>query len=455
MLQGSSSAVRYDGSACLNVRSITTACKLLTDRGDAPLPWSDLSNILWFVETCITSKGIFFDGTVPRETRDRALSEIDRFKRGGELQLFEVSSISFDDPRAILRAAKDALAESKLLLEDFKIDSAFDSPVDQAEHDTFVEQLNIVRTLPEAQRAELALSWVSDAFRGSKCLAAMVANGDTALDAAHKLYEQHPKQGPLVTGAIINRFRLNYVNQLASYKRSAYVPNPEFEPLTQQHFNLFKDYLMQRLIDDVKTRSETNLLVENMRSENPLPPLGLYALMATREPNRPAAILEMAYNEFRQDDGLMRLIWANTKGGISLKKTTAADDYPWKIDQYFYDRYKTMEKALVATKPLTSRRKKGRAYLVPAVLKGLVKAIPEALGVGKAWDVVYAVIREIGTEASIPFLSDYLLDSGCDSYISHYEDFKWNLEKDDAVKKGLASISDQVQRVFGRPLLWN
>lgn len=66
--------------------------------------------------------------------------------------------------------------------------------------------------------------------------------------------------------------------------------------------------------------------------------------------------------------------------------------------------------------------------------------------------VVYGVLRETGVEASIPFLSDRLLGEGCDSYISQYKSFKWDLQNDDAVKAPLAKVAEQVERVFGRRL---
>ncbi|MBI2123059.1 MAG: hypothetical protein HYT96_02740, partial [Armatimonadetes bacterium] len=292
------------------------------------IKWSELSTILWFVETCVTSKALFFDGTVPRETTEQALDEVEKLKRRYEVKQFEVSAIEFDDPRDTLSAASDALSESRLLLEHFKIDPGADKPVEPSEHENFFNQLNAARSLGQSERRDTALEWVADAFRGSKCLAALIENGDTALNAAYQLYERHAGQGPLVTGALINRFRLNYVNQLAAQKRSAYVPDPSFESLTKEHVRLFKDYLIERIIQKIRTQPEDfNILVENMKAETPLPPIGLYALMATRATNRPGAILETAYNEFRQNDALMRVIWKNTKGGIAVKKSTGNDDH--------------------------------------------------------------------------------------------------------------------------------
>lgn len=444
--------VRYNGSACLNVRSVDRACHLLAGEGAArePLKWSDLATVLWFVETCVTSKGLFFDGTVPRTTAQAALDGVEQLKLRHELKQFEVSSIAFNDPRDVLAAARDAFAESRLLVENFTLDPAVDRPLDQAEHENFVRQLAVARAASQADRDALALEWVSEAFRGSKCLAAMIANGDDQLKGAQWLYEDHPDKGPLITAALINRFRLNYVNQLASQKKSAYVPDPTFESLTREHIRLFKDYLIGRVVKELQVLPDDhNILIENMKAETPLPPIGLYALMATKAHNRPGAILETAYNEFRQDDALMKVIWQNTKGGIALKKDRSDDDLS-EIESYFYDHYKELEKRAEGIKVLTSKTRSARTYLIPALLKGLAKAIPENLpfGIGK----VYTVLRETASEASIPFISDYLLGEGCDTYISQYQSLKWDFQKDDAVKAPLATLADHVEKVFGRQL---
>jgi len=447
--------VRYDGSACLNVRSITSACRLMSERSDAPLTWADLSNILWFVETCVTSKALFFDGTVPRKTAAAALEEIDGFKRRNDLRHFEVGAIAFGKPAETLKAAGDALAESRLLIENFALDPVADVPLDEEEHRGFLAQLQRVRALPEDERRDLALTWVADAFRGSKCLAAMVVNGDGALGAAQAIYDRHPRQGPLVTGALINRFRLNYVNQLAAHKKSAYVPNPELEPLTQAHFRLFKDYLLAKVLAqterDVAREPAENIFVENMKAEAPLPPIGLFALLVTRTQSpRPAAILETAYNEFRGDAGLMQLIWRTTKGGIALR---SSPEYERDVNEYFQDRFVELDKQAKGIRAMTSRRK-ARTYLIPAILKGLVKAIPEVVpGVREGWKVVYNVFKEIGTEFTVPFLGDRLLDLGCDSYISGYQNLKYDFAEDDRVKTTLAAVSERVERIFGRKLL--
>jgi hypothetical protein len=447
--------VRYDGSVCVNVRSIGAICKLLALEGGSaePLSWSQLSDALWFVETCVTSKNIFFDGTVPQHTATQVLDAVEQLKRGCELTSFHVSAITAASPRHVLDAAGAALAESRPLLEHFAIDPNIDTPLDQDEHENFLGRLHLALSSSPSERESRALDWAADGFRGGKCLAGLIANGDEMLAAARRLYDRHPGQEALITAALINRFRLNYVNHLAASKGSAYVPDPGFEGVTKQHVWLFKDYLIDQLQKQLKVApDEANIIVANMKSDDPLPPIGLYALMATKATKRPAAILETAYNEFRRDNSLMKMIWENTRGGIALRRGRTAEEYLPKIEQHFYDNYKILEKQAAGIKAVSHRMRPARSYLVPAILKGLVKAIPEVLGVSKLCETVYSVLRETGAEASIAIVSDKLQTEDCDSYLSQYKSLKWDLQDDPAVRVPWATLSEHASRVFGRPL---
>jgi hypothetical protein len=442
----------YDGSACLNARSVISVCELLSGKNAAePITWPQLSAVLWFVETCVTSKGLFFDGTLPRATADGALDAVGRLKECCDVKDFGVQAIVPGGPRETLKAACTSMAESKLLVESFALRPEVDQPVDQKESEVFFERLEYALSLAPADREDLALQWVADGFRGSKCLAALAMNGDL-LARARGLYENTPGSPALISAALINRFRLNYVNYLAASKRSAYIPDPAFEGITNDHIRLFQHYLLDQLSTEIKSHGdEPNVLVENMQSSAPLPSIGLYALLATKAANRPGAILETAYNEFRQDDSLMQLIWSHTRGGIALRKDKSATDFVPAVEQHFYDSYKVLEKQAAGINVL-SKKRSVRSYLVPAVFKALAAALPKALGVQPVWEVVYSVLRDTATEASIPFLSDRLQGRDCDSYITQYKSLKWDFQHDPSLRIPLAGIAEHAERVFGRKI---
>jgi hypothetical protein len=444
--------VRYDGSACLNVRSVVSVCELLSqDRCAQPLTWEELSAVLWFVETCVTSKNIFFDGTIPQQTATRAVESVEILKKGRDLRDFNVSAITAKGPKEILDSARNAMAETRLLLDHFAFRPDIDKPLDQKEHENFLAKLDLAISSSPSGRESLALEWISDGFRGGKCIAALIANGDELMLVARRLYDQHPDQKALVSAALINRFRLSYVNHLAESNLSAYVPEPGFESLTEDHVWLFKDYLLKQVESQVKVApDDANLIVENMNSKSPLPCIGLYALMATKAVKRPAAILETAYNSFRQDSSLMKLIWENTKGGIALKKGNA-EEYVPAIEQHFSDCYKELAMQADGLKKI-SRSYFTTAHLVPAILKVAVSFVPAGGALGALCEVAFKILTGAATELGIPWLAERLKGEDCDSSINQYRSLKWRFQEDPDMRASISSVTDQVARVFGRPL---
>lgn len=450
------SKVRYDGSSCLNIRAIRTACRTLFPGEDTPstITWVELANVLWFVETCVTAKGVFYDGTVPAKTARAVVDDLDRLREHSELDRLIVRPIEYRRPEDILTNAGFALLQSRLLLDSFQMEPGLDRPVDAPEHERFLAELRGAAELSPASRRDRATEYVAHPFRGSKALAAILVQEDDTFDAALALYEGRDADGPLVTGALINRFRLNYVNQLASGKKSAYVPNPNFEPLTNEHVRLFKDYLLERMIRSLPAdQLGPNLLVENFSRESPLPPLGLYALMATRARGRPAAVLETALNEFREDAALMKLLWAGTRGGLELKRTLSPEEYAEEVESHFFSHYKSLEKAAAGIQQTRSRLRRPRAYVIPAVLQSTVQILPRVLGVGGLAEVVFGLVREAAGQASVNVLCDSLAVNGCNSYLSVYKSLKWDLQNEDSIRATFADLADRVEAVFGRTLV--
>jgi hypothetical protein len=212
--------IRFDGSCCLNLRSITSGMDLLegTKPTSAPLTRDELTSFLWFVETCVMSRALYFDGTVPPDQLAKALDQIGRVGKQLAVRELDIQPIRFHLSEDILFNARAALVESSLLLGHFHIDTNVDQPVTPEQHATFTRALQEIEALDKEARGERALMLVDQRFFGSKCIAALADAGAEGLAAARRAYETHP-DGHLVTAALVNRFRLNYLNQLASWFR--------------------------------------------------------------------------------------------------------------------------------------------------------------------------------------------------------------------------------------------
>jgi hypothetical protein len=439
--------VRYEGAACLNVRSITDTIHIFSTPASAAksLTRAELATVLWFVETAVMSSGIYFDGTVPRSTLDEAVSAVQRFQH--EYQMwdhFSAAPIIPGSEHETLRHSTKAARESLLLLKDFELFPEADKAVPSGNVQTFVKVLADEHS--EVGLEARALELVTDAFQGSKLLAGVLNAGPEALAAVRQAFARYPDRAEVVMGGLINRFRLNYLNELASSVKGAYLPNLQFEPISLQHVRLFKDYLLRAVVEQVGAGDVSNILVENFRQDEPLAPIGLYALMLTKTAGRPAAILETAYERFGDLYGLQKRLAKATKEGLGLRDPAALRESLERIDERFKEHFREIELEVEGIKKISGPRK-AAVYVIPAILSAAAGA-----ALGDVTGVVYKVLLSAGSSIAIKHLGELLLTVGVNSYISEYKTLKWDIRNEPELKKPLSRLADQVQHVFGRPL---
>lgn len=448
--------VRYDGSSCINVRSITTAIELLSAQDtETPITRHDLATLLWFIETCVMSNHLYFDGTVPQPLVDRVTEEVAGFRQRFGVSELSISPISLKGSKEILDSATAAIVESGLLLESFEFDERLDRPVpDDDDYRLFRSTLDEEHGTESDRLKDRAVELVTDRFRGSKCLAGILNAGPQAVSVVQSIYRLYPDQPRLVSGALINRFRLNYLNELASGRRSAYVPNPNFEELTKLHAHLFKDFLLERMVREVGHDIHVeNILVENLQQQVPLPPLGLYTLMTTKSAGNPVALLNDALESFRGDPSFQKMIWKVTREAMTLKQREAGlEELHGSVDDFFSERYKATAKAAEGIKALGSRSQAMKEYLIPAAVGAITGLAPLTFGVG----VVALLCKALGgvaTGATARVVGDKLVKSGFNTYISQYRNLRWEFAHEEALRQPMAALESQVERVFGRRLV--
>jgi hypothetical protein len=447
-----SSKIRFDGSCCLNLRSITGAVDLLggTARKTGPVTTEELTSFLWFIEMCVMSNALYFDGTVLQSDIAKAMEKIQRLAKDSAVKELAIEPIRIQSHADILYNAKAAVLESAFILADLKLAKKLDTPVTPAEHETFQKALSSANGLSDSDLAARALELIGEDFRGGKCVAALVAAGPAALSTARRAYEAHPDEGPMVTSALINRFRLNYLNQLASWRKGAYAPDPAFEPLSDQHRRLFYQYLVAEVANDIPTGKE-NVLRENMLQKTPLPPIGLFALMLTRERGKPLAVLITALNYFKYDTALQKLIWQTTEEGMRLPLTSPnLAAYSEQVTAQFKHRFGQLDRKAEGIRNVAAPGARLRQYVIPAALSLAADAVPVP---GKTFlGRVCKSLAERGISDSAKALGDVLVGRGCNSYISQYMSLKYDFKNRAELAQPLAAIGTQVEAVFGRQL---
>lgn len=445
--------VRFDGSCCLNLRSITGALDLLeaTSGKAAAISMNELASVLWFVEMCVMSSALYFDGTVPPGDIADATDKIAGLAARYRLKELEIEPIRILDAEDILHNAKAAALESSFLLANVELDPKLDRAVTPEEHETFRGALAKADGLDEEDRGSLALEFIGQNFRGSKCVAAMVAAGPDALSLARRAYEAQPAdQGPRVTGALINRFRLNYLNQLASWRNGAYAADPGFEPISDQHRRLFHQYLLKQVVDDLD-RGRANILVENMAQATPLPPIGLFALMLTREKGKPMAVLVTALNYFKYETKLQKIIWRTTEEGLRLPQPDPdLKAYNALVLDLFKQRYAQLDEKADGIVQAASPGKSLRKFVIPTVLSTAADFVPIP-GKGTL-GAVFKVLAQITLGTSTNALAELLTADGGNSYMTQYLRLLRDFKKTEELAQPISAIAGRVEEVFGRPL---
>ncbi len=444
--------VRFDGSCCVNLRSVTSAIDVMEGSATTPITLADLTSFLWFIEMCVTSRALYFDGTVPPGDIAKAMTQIERLNREAAMSNLPIEAIRFHDNAAILDNACSAVVESSLIIDDLAL-AKIDRPLEADEHEKFIGELHGATALTDAEREEHALELIGQQFRGSKCVAALIAAGPEKLRAALRAYETHPDAAPRVSAALINRFRLNYLNQLASWRAGIYTPDPGLEPLTEQHARLFRDHLLKRVSEEIRTGpDDTNILAENMRQAAPLPPIGLYALMLTKDKGKPIAVLETALERFKNDSALQKLMWERTEEGLKLKDGKSdLEAYARGVEEHFENSYSLLDRqAKNITSVAHSANAGMRKWVIPALLTTSAAFVPP-VGAGAA-AIAFKLLIGTSVTAGIRFLSDRLAAGGCNSYLSQYRSLSYDFERARELKTPLSEIASRVEEIFGRPL---
>jgi hypothetical protein len=186
-----------------------------------------------------------------------------------------------------------------------------------------------------------------------------------------------------------------------------------------------------------------------------LPPLGLYALMTTREARSPQAVARNAQQIFRDYGALFREFWSVTRevpvpeGGwgqlFDIRPTgnKRLDRYREDVLQLFRDKFGVLKReAFGPSQPSLTRR-----FLVPVL--GVVGGVTVALNGGLGL-VLAAVSGGVVATAKEEALAKWTqLVRG---HVDQYRELDRVLLRDPSMANTMATIESQVEHVFGRSL---
>lgn len=441
--------MRYNGTACLNLRSVDAAYEtfLNTRRGE-PMSARELMSVLALLETMVTSKALVFDGTVPQEFLDKALPRIEviHAKTGvSKLQAEPVAPLNDEDWLEAIRVAADAIA---LHLEHLDPLEIADRPLPPGAGAQILERLHWLRTAP-TEDTSVAGDEARSRYLGSKLVAGIYLSGPEALEnAAGVLTAQGEADLDRRAAALVNRFRLAYVNHLAAQRQGVYLPDHNLEAVSAQNSDLFQRFVLKEM---TAHNAEWKVLRESLPALDDrieIPPLGLYALMRVTA-HDPIELLAATQDRMKGYDTLFREMWrtsqkAMREHGRRSTGTSGLEDYHAEVTDFFEAELGALE----SRQALSSSRAGMRRYVTlgaGAIFKGFIGG-----GVASALTELVARVAENGFGDGL----DHLAKHGFESHVTQYSKLSQHLAGR-LPREAQKGLHKRVERVFGRPLVWD
>lgn len=295
--QPTSIPIKYTGSVSLNARTLTGVSQTLagvdangTPLQGRPMTMSELMQLLNYLEICVMSDRLYFDGTLPKHELELLAVQINALEKFSNVDIVPIVA---SDSRQLIGFCQNAAEQASELIREIDpstlISNTTDRPVKQISG--FREA--VLRDYPDknarleaAQQITFDLLSGRDSFNGGKCvvglLTAELEQGDLLDIVAQKFRacSDDTEQSYLV-GALINRFRINYVNKLSSQDayEAAYLIDPSIESIQSQQIFLLWKYILKRIERKHMTVAHYEQIQHLFKGRYTTFPLGLAALL--------------------------------------------------------------------------------------------------------------------------------------------------------------------------------
>lgn len=261
----------YSGKVTLNARNITSASESLTGRirnqenlKGAPMSLGELIGVLSFIESCVMSDHIYFDGTLPPRDVEKLQEDVQGMRKQakdiiGTDRMLSIDSIGVQNPGQLVSLCKQAAEQSSELIAGIELGrldkSEYDRPLAASEAKDVVESFerevsgayaSVAGRVREAEEIASDIVEGKMTFRGSKCviglLTAQCDEFDLLSDVSMKFRSCSTELKHYLVPALINRFRINYLGGLSATRQAPYLADPGIEGLRTDHNRLLWRY---------------------------------------------------------------------------------------------------------------------------------------------------------------------------------------------------------------------
>ena len=460
----------YTGSLAINIRNLNQAMGTFSSNNINPVSINELSNLLQLLESFVMSSNIYYDGTLPPndlENTNLLLSKLNQSSDFKSLSV-DIKPILFESDIKILKVCEESIIQAFELIKIIPNEKDVNSIDGEIENFT---SYFIKDEYKYSDRYNDALQIVSDisegkeTFRGSKCLAGiLVSKVDNiyVYDFVKKLFNTSMTDAAKrnLIAKLIDRFRINFISEQASYKQAAYLANPAIEGLRSQQTSLFWQYTMRRIGKNILNENSVQNLSETSQQLFETFPIGLSVLMNTPGRN-PEALFDTANT---MKDKVFNKIMTSETPKERIIHSFSNDEFYNIQDSLFlekFNKYNSMSKLKRLTlKGTRLILLKGIGSLVSGGFDVLTQ-LAEELPIIELFDEIPFVDNLssiLGNESAgmIGNFTSYQIDMVAKLNQDKYHDYisknKKNLLRALDDIENATAISNKVERLFKRPL---
>ena len=269
--------------------------------------------LLNVIESLAMSSQVLFDGSIQPQDKERLVTNNRLYKN-----LLKATSLATVQER--LACCEQAATQSWLMIDDWLTNPANwvdESPIADADAAAFCRALHEGVALEGSALRSYAEQVADDlSFLGAKAVAGvLLAMPDSsARDTLRKALAHVQRSvrgddtslaGQFAAG-IVNRFRVNFVNELAAKHDAAYVAAPVIEGLKTQQNMLLWRYLGNKLQDSVQQQQAEKLRTLSAQESAALNSFPYaYALLMNKRVKKPSQLLDLIFKV--RDESVIRM----------------------------------------------------------------------------------------------------------------------------------------------------
>ncbi len=456
---------QYLSPITMNSRSIRNAYFTLTNRDvegcdlrAKSMTISELANVLNFVEICTMSDGVFFDGTLPPS--DVNLMEFYSNEIKKKAEWVKIGSINLKDSEKLSSTCKEAAEQASELILNIEPTSLTHTSLVSPIRDDISDFVSTISSnyptysarKEKADELSHRIATGQETFRGSKCAVGILLSQCEQCDLlfdVKKLLEACNDDDTRIRylmGALIDRFRVNYISALSQQKNSAYLADLKIQPLKETMCHLLWKYILEKI--DQKEKAKTTYVSSLFQTEYKCIPVGFAAFMRAKR-SHPFSIFE-ASEELRGP--IFDAILKNEKLKNTFLTGYSEKDFKLLNDDLFGEIFYKLK---VGEKRRASFSYRVFLFALPVLLGTTAVSLINAYVSGVGLQTLISTAGALTvTEASVALFDRVLNpERKYNLYIDHFQKLEKFYETALSTEEVAKSLATQVKNVFNRKLI--